>query len=45
MEYEPTKAQAVWRLKDLMIDSKSLSELPEGTILAKSITLKEKIFG
>lgn len=44
-EYEPTKAMSVWRLKDLMIDSKPLCDLPEGTALAKSVTLKEKIFG
>lgn len=42
--YEPTKAQAVWRLKDLMPDVKPLQELPEGTLLAKNVVLTEKIF-
>lgn len=41
-EYEPTRAQAVWRLKDLMVDSKCLSKLPEGTVLAKSVKLIER---
>lgn len=44
-EYVPTKAQSVWRLKDLMINSKPLAELPTGTTLAKSVKLIEKIFG
>lgn len=42
--YETTKAQAVWRLVNYMPESKKLSDLPEGTILAKNVTLNEEIF-
>lgn len=42
--YETTSCQTVFRVKDCMIDSKPLSELPHGTALAKNVTLTELTF-
>jgi len=37
--YETTSCASVFRVKNCMIDSKPLSELPHGTALAKNVTL------
>ena len=42
-EYIPTKVQHVWRYRDGGIKSKSLSELPERSTLAKAVKLLKRV--
>lgn len=42
--YETTTCNTVFRIKDCMLNSKPLSELPHGTALAKNVTLTELTF-
>jgi hypothetical protein len=43
-EYKPTKVQSVWRYQDYNLEQKHMSELPDGTILAKEVKLLKKVF-